>query len=325
MFDTHYDLLTIAYKAYLTNDYSYLEKISHYFHDSNVRGVIANLYFMDRDEMDNEITPGYYKDDVSVFEMFTKAKEIVESFFPDTEIIYSIEGCDYISGTDELEALSEAGLDSIILCWNTENRYGSGNRSSKGLTQTGRSFVSKAIELGLGIDLSHANENTFYDLCDLIEEKQNEGYDVVCYASHSNVRSLCDRDRNLKDDQLERIKSIGALVGVFSHKNFIVDPSMWNDEVDTRKMYLEHINYLKDIVGFDSIITSTDDMEFCGWYDPQYYSTSIYPYSSIGAELYSDLEKSFGSDNASKIIYDNVKNKIWNRIKINKDKGRGVK
>ena len=100
---------------------------------------------------------------------------------------------------------------------------------------------------------------------------------------------------------------------------------MWNDEVDTRKMYLEHINYLKDIVGFDSIITSTDDMEFCGWYDPQYYSTSIYPYSSIGAELYSDLEKSFGSDNASKIIYDNVKNKIWNRIKINKDKGRGVK
>ena len=42
MFDTHFDLMTIAYKAYLTNDYSYLEKISHYFHDHNVRGVFAN-------------------------------------------------------------------------------------------------------------------------------------------------------------------------------------------------------------------------------------------------------------------------------------------
>ena len=43
------------------------------------------------------------------------------------------------------------------------------------------------------------------------------------------------------------------------------------------------------------------------------------------SKLYSDLEKSFGSNNASNIIYENVKNKIWNRIKINKNKGRGVK
>ena len=46
MFDTHFDLLTIAYRSYLTGDYSYIEKISKYFNDNNVRGVFANLYFI---------------------------------------------------------------------------------------------------------------------------------------------------------------------------------------------------------------------------------------------------------------------------------------
>ncbi|MBQ8131905.1 MAG: membrane dipeptidase, partial [Bacilli bacterium] len=301
MFDTHYDLLTIAYKAYLTNDYSYLEKISHYFHENNVKGVFANLYFMSKEEMEKEVCPGYYKDDVSVLEMFQKSKEVLDAYLPDTEIIYSIEGADYIQDTDELEALREAGLDAVILCWNTENKYGSGNRSEKGLTNAGYGFVSKMIELGMGIDLSHANEKTFYDLCNLIEEKQLQGYDVCCYASHSNVRSLCDRNRNLSDEQLERIHEINGLVGVFAHRNFIVDKSLGYENTNSREMYLEHINYVKDIVGFSNVMTSTDDMDFCGWYDSEYYETSIYPYRTIGSELFSDLKKSFGVENASNI------------------------
>ena len=39
MFDTHYDLLTIAYQAYVTGDYTYLENISKFFHENNVNGV----------------------------------------------------------------------------------------------------------------------------------------------------------------------------------------------------------------------------------------------------------------------------------------------
>ena len=105
MFDTHYDLLTIAYKAYLTNDYSYLEEITKYFNDKNVTGVIANLYFMSKEEMENEICAGYYKDDVSVLDMFVKSKEILDKYLPNTEIIYSIEGADYIKDTVELEKL----------------------------------------------------------------------------------------------------------------------------------------------------------------------------------------------------------------------------
>ena len=40
MFDAHHDLLTIAYQAYITGDYSYLNKISNYFNDNNVNKTI---------------------------------------------------------------------------------------------------------------------------------------------------------------------------------------------------------------------------------------------------------------------------------------------
>lgn len=323
MFDTHYDLLTIAYNSYIKNDYSYLEKISKYFRDNNVKGVIANLYFMSREEMIDELSPKYFQDSISVYDMFIKAKEILDTFLPDTEILYSIEGADYITGVEELEKLYDAGLDSLILCWNTESKYGSGNRSNKGLTASGRELVEKAIELGIGIDLSHANINTFNDLVDLIKEKQDEGYDVVSYASHSNVRSLCDRERNLNDDQLERLNEIDGLIGIFSNKGFVLDPSIEEDSIDNRDMYINHIDYVSRIVGFDRIVVATDDMEFCVDANPIYGTRKIYDYDSISKDLEHDLIKEFGFSNAEKIIYSNSKEKIFNKIRENREKKRG--
>lgn len=323
MFDTHYDLLTIAYNSYIKNDYSYLEKISKYFRDNNVKGVIANLYFMSREEMIDELSPKYFQDSISVYDMFIKAKEILDTFLPDTEILYSIEGADYITGVEELEKLYDAGLDSLILCWNTESKYGSGNRSNKGLTASGRELVEKAIELGIGIDLSHANINTFNDLVDLIKEKQDEGYDVVSYASHSNVRSLCDRERNLNDDQLERLNEINGLIGIFSNKGFVVDPSIEEDSIDNRDMYINHIDYVSRIVGFDRIVVATDDMEFCVDANPIYGTRKIYDYDSISRDLGHDLIKRFGFNNAEKIIYSNSKEKIFNKLRETREKKRG--
>lgn len=323
MFDTHYDLLTIAYNSYIKNDYSYLEKISKYFRDNNVKGVIANLYFMSREEMEDELSPNYYQDSISVYDMFIKSKEILDTFLPDTEILYSIEGADYITGPEELEKLYDAGLDSLILCWNTESKYGSGNRSEKGLTASGRELIEKAIDLGIGIDLSHANINTFNDLIDLIKEKQDQGYEVISYASHSNVRSLCDRDRNLNDNQLERLNEIDAMIGIFSNKGFVVDPSIGEDNINNRDMYMDHIDYVSRIVGFDRIVVATDDMEFCADADPIYATRKIYDYNNIYNDLKSDLTKRFGVCNAEKMIYSNTKEEIFNKIRENREKKRG--
>lgn len=320
MIDTHYDLLTICYVCYLKNDYTKIINISHEFRDNNVSGVFANLYFMSKEEMINELNINYYKEDVSVLEMFKISKCILEKYIPNVEFIYSIEGCDYIEES-ELDELYREGLRSIILVWNTESKYGSGNRSDKGLTSEGISFLNKAIDLGLGIDLSHANENTFYDMINLIKEKQSMGVDVTCYASHSNSRRLCDRPRNLTDEQLKEIKNVNGLVGVFSNRNFVsLDKNLKSDMI--RKEYLKHIIHISEIVGIDNVMVSTDDMRFCADIDADYGNLHIYDYATIGYDLKGTLSVCFNDEDVSKIMYSNVKEKVIDKLKGEKDYDR---
>ena len=78
MFDMHYDLLSVAYCCYLKKDYSYLEEWCKAYRDNNVRGVVGNLYFMSLDEMKEELHPDYYREDVSVCEMFRISTNIIK-------------------------------------------------------------------------------------------------------------------------------------------------------------------------------------------------------------------------------------------------------
>lgn len=313
MIDTHYDLLTIAYVAYLNNDYSYLEKISHYFNKDNVTGVIANLYFMSLEEMKNELHPEYYNKKVSVLDMFVKAKEILDFYLPNTDKLYSIEGADYISGEDELEKLHKAGLNSLIIAWNTKSKYASGNRSIQGLTEKGKSLLSKAIDLGIFIDFSHANENTFIDMFNLIKEKQDNGISVVCFASHSNSRKICNVQRNLTDEQLFMLKEINALVGVFSNRNFIVTPEDRDNASFKLKneMYIKHLDYIKGIIGEDNVMLATDNMDFCKGADKEYGELAIYNYCLLKNEITESLSSYFNENTIKKFMYLNAKKRIF--------------
>ena len=88
---------------------------------------------------DNHIVEEDYLYRIDNVEQFKK-------YLPNTKVLFSIEGCDYINDIDELEELYKLGLRSILLVWNNPNKYGSGNRSDYGLTEEGREFIIKAID-----------------------------------------------------------------------------------------------------------------------------------------------------------------------------------
>lgn len=313
MVDTHYDLLSICYVCYLKNDYTEIEKIVKKIKtDGNIKSIFANLYFMSEEEMKEELHPFYYNKNISILEMFKISKNILENYLPDIDFIYSIEGCDYLN-IEDLEYLYNEGLKSIILVWNNENKYASGNRTDKGLTLDGINFINKAIELGIGIDLSHANLNTFYGLIEVIKENKQNGKDVICYASHSNSKELCDRNRNLNYDQLKKIKEIDGLVGVFSNRNFItLNKSLTKQEQQLE--YLKHIIYISNIIGVDNVMLSTDDMSFCGHLDYEYYELPIFDYSNISSETKKLLLKYFNEEDTNKILYKNAYSKIIDKL-----------
>ena len=273
MFDAHYDLLTILYCCYLRDDFSYVEKLQSDL--SDVHSLIANLYFMSRVEMKEEL----HIENINVVEIF------------------SIEGCDYIRDEVELEELYNLGLRNILLVWNNESKYGSGNRSDKGLSDLGKKIIKKAVNFGISIDLSHMNENTFWDTIKLLNNLKNEGYNVRVLASHSNSYSLCPNKRNLDDSQIEAIGELSGKIGLVSYGPFINEK-----KIDLEENYLNHIKYIENIIGIDNVMIATDNMDFATDMFGVEEDISLLNHKNIIKSLTNMLRNYYNSEEIDKII-----------------------
>lgn len=301
MIDLHHDLLSIFYYCYLREDYSYLEEWCKNFREDNVSGLLANLYFMSTEEMKKEM--GNQK--IDVLEMFRISTELFQKYLPSSKVVFSIEGCDYIQDTKELEDLYHLGLRNILLVWNNPNRYGSGNRGDYGLTEEGKKFLIKAIDLGICIDVSHMNKATFYDTIELIRQQKLLGKRVRVIASHSNCYEICHHMRNLDDNQLLALKSVGGLLGLVSYSVFVREEGT---SLDLEELYLRHIEEAVSIMGIDQVGVSSDDMTFATALFQENFGDMIFPYSEIKERLYKLLSKKFNEGEIHKILYQNIYN-----------------
>lgn len=310
MFDFHYDLLTQLYISYLNQDFNEVKKFCQSFREENVKAVIANLCFETEEEMKLEYHKNYWDPNVGIKEMFQIAISLVSKFVaPEISVYYSIEGCDFVE-IEDLEELYQMGLRSILPVWNHANQYGSGSRTKLGLTEKGRLLIQKAVELGIAIDLSHMNQKTFFDTLNEIERLQKVGKKVIFFASHSNVRTICDRERNLTDEQLLRLHQLGGKVGIFSNRNFVIEKALSKNIgiEELKTAYLNHIIYTDQLLGgIDSIVLSTDDM---GWdaafaNDPDFSLLAIYSYPTIQKEICKTLGNYYTEEQIEKMLYKN--------------------
>ncbi len=83
----------------------------------------------------------------------------------------------------------------------------------KGLTDLGKQVVQRMNQLGMIIDVSHAGEQTFWDVISLSTKP--------IIASHSSVYSLVPHRRNLKDDQVKAIAKNGGVIQINFNPGFI--------------------------------------------------------------------------------------------------------
>ena len=301
MIDMHYDMLSVIYQCYIRNDYSYIENWIKHYNSDNVSGLIANLYFMNEEEMKNEIG----EREINVLEMFRVTTEIFKKYLPDIKVVFSIEGCDYIKDTNELEDLYKLGLRNILLVWNNPNKYGSGNRADYGLTDLGREFLIKAIDLGISIDLSHMNRKTFSDTVELLREQKDLGKEVKVIVSHSNCYDLYNHERNLTDEQILSIKEFNPVIGLIGYTCFV------GENCDYKSMYLEHVKRCASLVGVSSIGVSTDDMSFDLELFNQDPGDMVFDYSNVKNEIYSLLSLEFNDEEIKDIMYRNIERKIF--------------
>lgn len=262
MFDYHYDLLTEVYlnKNNIPKLKEYYSKV---YTKDNITGGIFNLFFMSEKEMEEEL--GIQKQELNLKEMLFAVHKIIEEnkLIPEgIKYVYGIEGLDYLEKIDDVEYLYKMGVRSTNIVWNNENKFGGGSKASKytGLTVLGRKLVEKLVETGIIIDLSHANEKTFFDITDYLSYLKEKGKNIRVIASHSNAKKICDVPRNLTDEQLLTIKKLGGIVSVVGIKRFCKTGNI--DEV-TVGDFLKHIVYITNLFGGTKQIgIATDDMKY---------------------------------------------------------------
>lgn len=167
--------------------------------------------------------------------------------------ILSVEGGSACGGTIEgLYHLHERGVRLVTLTWNAPNEIACGAFSEGGFTEFGKEFVKASEELGITIDVSHLNRQSFFEFAEISKKP--------FVASHSNadiVNNEYGRKRNLDDQQIKIVKEHNGLIGLNFCRDFI--ESEKSQGVDA--LY-EQIEYMLSL-GCEDILAFGSDFDGC--------------------------------------------------------------
>ncbi len=128
-------------------------------------------------------------------------------------------------------------------------RYPAGPDTGRGLTDAGRALVRACNRLGILLDVSHLNEQGFWDLAAIT--------DAPIVATHSAVHAICPAARNLTDKQLDAIRASDGMVGV-NFEVSVLRPDGYDEPDTPLTVLLRHIDYLVDRLGIDRVGFGSD-------------------------------------------------------------------
>ena len=198
----------------------------------------------------------------------------------------------------KLDALYDRGMRYLSLTWNNSTNWATSAKDETekgdslmfaGLTNFGQQVVRRCNDLGVMIDISHAGEQTFWDVLEISTKP--------IIASHSSVYTLCPHFRNLKDEQLLALEKNNGVVFVnfypayidstFSRKgkkirqefqpqldslaslyepesnelwyaeNALLEPSL-SSVAPNLDDVIDHIDYIADLIGVDHVGLGAD-------------------------------------------------------------------
>jgi membrane dipeptidase len=172
--------------------------------------------------------------------------------------ICHMEGAEAIDpDLDALEVFYRAGLRSIGPVWSRPNRFGRGvpfgfphtPDTGNGLSDLGRDLVRACNSLHVMVDLSHLNEQGFWDVVEIS--------DAPLVATHSCAWSLSHSPRNLTDKQLDAIRASGGMVGVNFHTGFLRSDGVIDGDTPL-DLLAQHFDYLVERLGIDHVGFGSD-------------------------------------------------------------------
>ncbi len=172
--------------------------------------------------------------------------------------VLHIEGAEAIDPKFEmLDVLHQAGLRSLGPVWSRPNAFGHGvpfrcpssPDTGPGLTDLGKDLIRACNRLKILVDLSHLNEQGFWDVAALS--------DAPLVATHSNAHALSPHSRNLTDRQLAAIRESGGMVGVNYAVSFLRADGRQDGDTPV-ELVIDHVEHMLKQVGEDGVGFGSD-------------------------------------------------------------------
>lgn len=148
----------------------------------------------------------------------------------------------------------ERGARYVSLAHNGHSQFSDSNTGEfdntslhGGLSELGKEVVKLLNYYGIMIDISHPSKEAIKQMIELSK--------APVIASHSSVRALRDHPRNLDDEQLNWVKENGGVIQTTALGAFLTDRKDPPPNIDD---FIDHIDYMVDIIGIDHVGISSD-------------------------------------------------------------------
>ena len=132
---------------------------------------------------------GIERNQINLIENLKEVKQYIEDnkLIPNgIKYIFGIEGLDYLENIDDIDILYSLGLRSTNPVWSNINKFGGGIKTDNkvGLTKLGEKLIEKLVQKRIAIDLSHANESTFFDIIHICKKlrKKRKRTNSICIS-----------------------------------------------------------------------------------------------------------------------------------------------
>ena len=185
-----------------------------------------------------------YKRFLQQLDVFKTAADYADKS-PNVHPVLTVESLSALGG--KIERISELkgyGVKVASLNWNGYNGIAGGMDSDEGISDFGREVVRELENSGIIIDVSHLNDRSFFELCDIITKP--------IIATHSNSRSYCANPRNLTDEQLKIIFESGGVVGLNLYDAFLGERLSGYDDL------LRHVDNMYKAGGEGNVALGSD-------------------------------------------------------------------
>ncbi|NUU99291.1 membrane dipeptidase [Marinitoga sp. 1154] len=258
--DAHLDLLADIYEKRLVGEENIIKK---YHLPDFIKGevnIIVSSIFISNNYLP-EMALRVALDQISMFYQELenlKGKVMLCRNYSDIEkaiendiigIMLSFEGVEPIGNDlNLLKIFYELGVRFVGLTWSRRNYAADGSffmpkieGKRGGLTDFGVKVLKESEKLGMIIDVSHLNDEGFWDV---IKFSSNP-----IIASHSNVREIFNSMRNLTDEQIKSIAETGGVIGINANGSFVSDSP---DENNVEGL-VRHIDYISNLVGVEYV------------------------------------------------------------------------